>query len=308
MQFTALSKLFKVRDSKRRTSLLSTSGQTTVSDDESIACTILIPLVGPTHFRTYEFLAWFIKKSLDQPTVQWILNYSVEYHGKSFCDTFFSLLSRVWKETTRFRDTLLLRLSDACLKLQEAFDGQVVAGVAVNGTPYKFNATFHPVDIIPHDCKMMDLAKHWNMFGSTLCYRFSVDLKASSTGKGKMSFSSVETTVVPRLTQSLSKSLPSLHHAMSRPSTISAISQASQRKTGEIQSKSPGKSKRMRMKFERGKPFNNWLQRISATKSSPSGMPPDYSTLPTVAMQPNSSLRIQLHHPPQQFPRCHQLW
>lgn len=173
-----------------------------VSNDCGIGRTILISVAGPTHFRTYEFLAWFIKKSLDQHTVTWILNYSVEYHGKSFCDTFFSLLSRVWKETTRFRDSLLLRLSDACQKLQEVFDGQVVAGVAVNGTPYKFNAIFHPLDIIPHNPVQMDLAKHWTMFGNTLCYRFSVDLKASDkSAGGKVSFRTFAQTV-PRLTHS----------------------------------------------------------------------------------------------------------
>jgi len=272
-----------------------------VSNDCGIGCTILISLAGPTHFRTYEFMAWFIEKALDQPTRKWILNYSVEYHGKSFCDTFFSLLSRVWKETTRFRDSLLLRLSDACQKLQEVFDGQVVAGVAVNGTPYKFNAVFHPLDIITHDPMQMDLAKHWNMFGNTLCYRFSVNLKASdkSTG-GKMSFITF-TQTVPRLTLPLSKSLPFLHHAMSRPSTTSATSRASNRKKGKNQSKSPEKSKRMKMKYEKRRPFNNFLQRISATKKSPRG-PSDGPTPTTIAMQHNSHLCNQPHHLLQQLP------
>jgi hypothetical protein len=56
---------------------------------------------GPHHFRTHELTAYFkgLKPRLNLDRLQW--NFFVEYHGKNFCDSHFSLISRFIRDGLR---------------------------------------------------------------------------------------------------------------------------------------------------------------------------------------------------------------
>lgn len=57
---------------------------------------------GPQHFRTFEFLDSFAKFSKRFSPQKFTLNYFVEYHGKCICDSHFSLLSRYYRDYSKF--------------------------------------------------------------------------------------------------------------------------------------------------------------------------------------------------------------
>ncbi len=59
---------------------------------------------GPQHFRTFEFLDGFAKfsKQYAERNQKLTLNYFVEYHGKCICDSHFSLLSRYYRDYSKF--------------------------------------------------------------------------------------------------------------------------------------------------------------------------------------------------------------
>ena len=59
---------------------------------------------GPQHFRTFEFLDGFAKfsKQFSEGNQTLKLHYFVEYHGKCICDSHFSLLSRYYRDYSKF--------------------------------------------------------------------------------------------------------------------------------------------------------------------------------------------------------------
>jgi hypothetical protein len=74
---------------------------------------------GPHHFRTHELTAYFfrLKPRLNLDRLQW--NFFVEYHGKNFCDSHFSLVSRFLRDGLR-KESLTLKTEQELVTFLEA--------------------------------------------------------------------------------------------------------------------------------------------------------------------------------------------
>lgn len=45
-----------------------------------------------------------------------------QHHGKSICDKFFSILSRLWRDLIKSETTIIRTPEEAMIKLREAFE------------------------------------------------------------------------------------------------------------------------------------------------------------------------------------------
>lgn len=73
---------------------------------------------GPSHFRTYELLG---KLNSLKKKFRISLNYFVEYHGKSTCDSHFSLVSRFYNWQTSVRQNFIQTTESFMEMLRDSF-------------------------------------------------------------------------------------------------------------------------------------------------------------------------------------------
>ena len=82
------------------------------------------------HFRNYETFATFYELGQERNS-SFDLNFFAEYHGKSECDRHFGLISRLYKESTRFHGSTEVTTTEEWMKMYTrgilACDGRIIS-------------------------------------------------------------------------------------------------------------------------------------------------------------------------------------
>jgi len=95
---------------------------------------------------------WKEREETDGKKHEFSFHYFVEHHGKSVCDRFFSLLSRVWKDLVK-ATTVILTPQTAMQELIKAFH-QVVENKKIRFL-VSLTLLFYPLPTFQYFCEVL---------------------------------------------------------------------------------------------------------------------------------------------------------